>query len=558
MVGPQTGAGQPDRHGGVLKLLMARRVSRYPGRYIEIFRILRKYRLQHIAIQLGLAQLDGEDVPARVADRRHDDHDDAANLAAALEELGPFFIKFGQVLSTRPDLLPAEYVQALARLQDRVARVPSESVIRIVEDDLGKPISELFRSFDVTPIATASMAQVHRAVLPDGTEVAVKVQRPGVRQQTLRDMVVLREFVRFGKRYIKSRYLNDLEQMLREMEESLKGDVDFTVELENTERISEQLADFSRLMAPRVYREHSSHRVLTLTFIRGRRLSSLTAQDLGAIDGPGIARELLTAYIKQIVVDGVFHADPHPGNILIADDGRLALFDFGMVGRFDAGEKDNIINLLLAFAARHGRRVADIYLDMIEVPEDLDRRVFMRQVSSFVSRYHDLSRGRMGLGTALLDLLRLADSLEMPVPSSMTLLAKAMFNLDGTLSVLSPALDPVRLIQEYMVTVKTMRLQGEATSPGYLAWALDMWRLIDDAPRQSHAILDKLATDRMKLHVDVHLTEEGRRDLRGLARSIVLGAALVAIGSVLASIVGKRWKEDPLHQSASSIGFTEP
>lgn len=540
MAASQPGAGHQDRHGGVLKLLVARRLSRHPGRYIEIFRILRKYRLQHVAIQLGLAQLDGGDVPAHAPRRRHHEHDDAANLASALEELGPFFIKFGQVLSTRPDLLPAEYVHALARLQDRISPVPSDIVMRTVEETLGKPVSELFRTFDPIPVATASMAQVHRAMLPDGTEVAVKVQRPDVRQQTLRDMVVLREFVRFGKRYIRARYLNDLEQMLREMEESLKGDVDFTVELENTERIGQQLVDFPRLMAPRVYREYSGDRVLTLSFIRGRRLSTLTAEDIATLDGPAIAKELLTAYVRQIVVDGVFHADPHPGNILIAEDGRLALFDFGMVGRFDAGEKDSIINLLLAFAARQGRRVADIYLDMIEVPEDLDRRVFMRQVSSFVSRYHDLSRGRIGLGTALLDLLRLADSLAMPVPSSMTLLAKAMFNLDGTLSVLSPEFDPVRLIQEYMVTVKTMRLQGEATSPGHLARALDIWRLLDEAPRQSHAILDKLATDRMKLHVDVHFTGEGSRDIRWLGRSIVLGATLVALGSVLASLVAHR------------------
>ena len=525
-----------DRSGGLLRLLIARRLTRYPARYLEIFRILRKYRLHHVAVQLGLAQLDGAEA-SRAAPHGHQDHDDAANLAAALEELGPFFIKLGQLLSTRPDLLPKEYVRALARLQDRITPVPSEMVVRIVEYELGRPIAELFASFDAAPLATASMAQVHRATLRDGTEVAVKVQRPGVREQTQRDMVVLREIVRFARRYSKARVLNDLEQALREMEESLRGDVDFGQEMDNTERISRQLADFPCLLTPQVYRDYSTSRVLTLSFLRGRRLAAVNAEGMAEIDGAAIARELLTAYLKQIVVDGIFHADPHPGNIFITDDRRLALFDFGMVGRFDAGEKDSIINLLLAFAARQGRRVADAYLDMIEVPAGFNRRLFERQVSTFVSRYHDLSRGRFGLGTALLELLSLANSLMMPVPASMTLLAKAMFNLDGTLSVLSPELDPVRLIEEYMVSIKTMRLQTQVTSPGNLAWALDVWRLWEDAPRLSRSILDKLATDRLRLHGDLGLSESATRRLNRLSNSIVIGAALVAAGYVVGSLL---------------------
>lgn len=536
MLEAQDNGCHPDRHGGVLRLLIARRITRYPARYIEIFRILRKHRLHHVAVQLGLAQLDGVEAPQPVGGPCPD-HDDAASLAAALEELGPFFIKLGQLLSTRPDLLPKEYVQALARLQDGITPVPSETILRIVEHELGRPIPELFRSFEAAPLATASMAQVHRATLPDGTEVAVKVQRPGVREQTQRDMVVLREIVRFAMRYSKARALSDLDQALREMEESLRGDVDFGLEMENTERIREQLADFACLVTPRVYRDYSTSRVLTLSLIRGRRLSTLNGDDRAAIDGAAMAKELLTAYLKQIVVDGIFHADPHPGNLFLTDEGRLALFDFGMVGRFDAGEKDNIINLLLAFAARQGRRVADAYLDMIEVPPDFDRRVFERQVSAFVSRYHDLSRGRIGLGTALLDLLRLASNLRMPVPASMTLLAKAMFNLDGALTALCPDIDPVRLIEEYMITIKTMRLQQRATSPGNLAWALDVWRLLEDAPRQSRVILDKLATDRLRLHGDLDLSANAARRLDRLSNAIVIGAAVIAAGYVAGSLV---------------------
>src|SRR5207247_7765459 len=188
-------------------------------------------------------------------------------------------------------------------------------------------------------------------------------------------------------------------------------------------------------------------------FVQGRHLSTLARDELNALDAPAIAKDLLSAYLKQIVIDGVFHCDPHPGNIFLADDGRLALMDFGMVGRFDAGQKDNIILLLLAFSERQGERVADNYLEMIEIPKGFDRRGFTQDVCALVSRYHDMSGGRMALGTALLDLTKLAYIHRIAVPSSLTLLGKAMLNLDGTIRVLSPQLDPVQLIRAYMLEV---------------------------------------------------------------------------------------------------------
>src|SRR5437660_2403299 len=229
---------------GAASSLLTSRFSKHPERYLEIFRVLRKYELHHIVAELGMSHHHDEDLDQLPSPNGHLDHDDddhGTQLASALEELGPCFIKLGQLLSTRPDLLPADYIHALSRLQDTIQPVPAARIVQIVQAELHKPIVELFQSFDEQPLATASMAQVHRAVLLDGTEVAVKVQRPGVRQRIEIDLEVLREIAEFATRHtsLGSRYA--LVQMVHELEISLGQELDFRIEAENTRRIGRQI-----------------------------------------------------------------------------------------------------------------------------------------------------------------------------------------------------------------------------------------------------------------------------------------------------------------------------
>lgn len=511
--------------------LLTSRFSRHPERYIEIFRILRKYELHHVAAQLGMTHRhEDEDEEFGLDGHEEEEDDHAAGLANALEELGPCFIKLGQLLSTRPDLLPPNYIEALSRLQKAVKPVPADKISAIIESELGAPLSELFRSFDCEPLATASMAQVHRAVLHDGTEVAVKVQRPGVRQRIEIDIEVMHEVARFATKYTPYGKRYAISQIVRELEHSLNQELDFRLEADNTKLISTQIAEFPLLTTPKVYSEYSSRRVLTLGFVHGRHLEELTRNELDALNSRDIAKELLSAYLKQIILDGVFHCDPHPGNIFITDDGQLALMDFGMVGRFDSGQKDNIILLLLAFAERLGNRVADCYLDMIEVPKNFDRRAFTQDISTLVSRYHDMSGGRMSMGTALLDLTRVAQSNSVAVPSVMTLLGKAFLNLDGAVRVLSPELDPVKLIRDYMLKVMEGRIKSQLTPGRIFAWVLDMKHLVENTPRRTDTILDKLANDQLTVRLAVDNLDEA---VKGLNRA----ATRLSISMVLASVV---------------------
>jgi len=524
--------------------LLTSRFSRHPERYFEIFRILRKYELHHVAAEFGMSHRHEDEDEVLLLDGHEEEDDHAEGLASALEELGPCYIKLGQLLSTRPDLLPKNYIEALSRLQNTVAPVPSEKIIGIIESELGAPVSELFQSFDCEPLATASMAQVHRAVLRDGNEVAVKVQRPGARQQIEIDIEVLHEIARFATKFTSFGARYGLMQIVRELEHSLSQELDFRVEADNTRLISRQIADFSLLTTPTVYSEYTARRVLTLSFVHGRHLAALTREELDKLDSRAIAKELLSAYLKQSVIDGVFHCDPHPGNIFLADDGRLALMDFGMVGRFDSGQKDNIILLLLAFSERLGERVADTYLEMIEIPKDHNRRAFTQDVCALVSRYHDMSGGRMALGTALLDLTRLAQSHSTPVPTAMTLLGKAMLNLDGTIRVLSPELDPVQLIRDYMMSVMEKRVIGQLSPGRVFAWVLDMKHLVENTPRRTDMILDKLANDQLTVRLEVEHLDKAikgmNRAANRLSLSMVVAALIIGGGFALETLRKKR------------------
>jgi ubiquinone biosynthesis protein len=527
--------------------LLTRRFSKHPERYFEIFRVLRKYKLHHIVAELGMGHHHDDDLDQLAPPNGHasDVHDDGDNhgvqLASALEELGPCFIKLGQLLSTRPDLLPPDYILALARLQDTIQPVPADRIVQIVQSELGAPMEELFQSFDRQPLATASMAQVHRAVLRDGSEVAVKVQRPGVRQRIEIDLEVLREVARFAAAHtdVGARY--GLVQMVRELELSLNQELDFRLEAENTRLIGRQIADFSKLCTPTVYGEYSSQRVLTLSFMTGRHLADVSRAELQELDPKGIAKDLLSAYMKQIAIDGVFHCDPHPGNILLCDDGRLALMDFGMVGRFDAGQKDKMILFLLAFSERLGERVAETYLDMIEQPKGLDQHGFTQDICGLVSRYHDMSGGRLGLGSALLDLTRMAYQNRVPVPTSMTLLGKTMLNLDGAISVLSAELDPVELIRNYMLDVMMKRVADQLSPGRVFAWVLDMKHLFENSPRRADMILGKLADDRLTMRLDVEHLEQTTQSLSRaatrLAVGVLAGSLLIGGGSVLSALI---------------------
>lgn len=518
----------------IVKEYLANQLTRHPSRYAKIMHIIHKYQIYHIITRLGALHRYGNRNLSGDTLQEHRIY--AEKLAKALEELGACFIKLGQVISTRPDLLPSPYITALSRLQHTVTAVPGDQIAAIVEYDLGRPLSDIFQFFDLKPLATASIAQVHKAVLHDGSHVVIKVQRPGVQQQIEVDVEVMQEIARFVTRHTPLGARYGLTSMVQEIKQSLSQELDFLQEADNTQSISRDIREFRHLMTPTIYPAYSSRRVLTLSFIPGCPLAQVPSGKSCHAEPATVATELLSAYLKQIVVNGLFHCDPHPGNILLVDDGRLALLDFGMIGRLDARQIDHLILLLLAFSERRGERVADIYLEMIETPERFDRRAFTQEICTLVCRYHDMSEKGIEIGRALLDLATVASVYHTAIPANFTLLGKALLNLDGTLRILSPNLNLTQTIRHYMQQVIRQRMLTQISPGRSAAWLLDAKHLIENTLQRSEAILDRLAHDQFSTRVQVeHLDETIQRAARRLSFGMVVSSFILSMTLLITS-----------------------
>lgn len=515
--------------GTMLRIYLTSRFTRLPRRCTEILRIFSKYQVYHSLTWLGMFHSH--------RDRKVSEHTIqqqylcAENMARAFEELGACFIKLGQMLSTRSDLLPRPYIVALSRLQYTITPVPGTQIAAVIEADLGASLADLFSSFDFEPVATASIAQVHKALLHDGSSVAIKVQRPGIQQQVEMDIEVLLEIARFLTRYTSLGMHYDLVSIVQEIKFSLFQELDFFQEATHTESIGQHIRTFRHLTTPMIYSAYSSRRVLTLSFIPGRHLAQIPNDELNRFAPTAIAKELLFAYFKQVIINGVFHCDPHPGNLLLTDDGRLALLDFGMVGRLDEDQREKLILLLLAFSERQGERVANVYLEMVEVPQNFDRRAFTQNICKLVGHYHDSSKQGLEIGRALLDLVKVANSYHISIPHNFTLLGKTLLNLDGTLYRLSPNLDLIQVMHRFLPQIIQQRMFSQISLGRSILWLLDAKRLAENMLHTSNALLERLASEQSSSCKRAErLDETISRGFRQLSLGVVLSSLIFSLG----------------------------
>ena len=495
------------------------------NRYRQIAWIFMKYGRSDLVKTSGLAEvLEAEQrvAPAEAAK--------ANELAADLEKLGPTFVKLGQLLSTRVELLPQAYLEALARLQDKVEPFSFAEVEKIVTAELGVRMSKAFANFEDQPMAAASLGQVHRATLRDGRPVAVKVQRPTIREQMIEDLDALEEIAQFldnhtefGKRY-------EFGQMLDQFRKSLLQELDYRQEASNLTTIREELRHFERIIIPAPIADYCTSRVLTMEFVPGKKITDLSALARMEFDGAALAEDLFRAYLEQILVSGFFHADPHPGNVFITADYRIALLDLGMVGRVMPRLQEDLLQLLLAISEGHGEEAANIAIKIGEKKEEFDTRAFTTRISEIVAVQKTATIQQMQVGRLVLQVTQTSAESGIRVPPELTMLGKTLLNLDQVGRALEPAFDPNASIRRNAAQILQQRVM-KSLSPGNLfSGVLELKDLVQRLPARLNKIIDAISNNEMKFSVDAI-------DERTLVEGFQKVANRITVGLILAALI---------------------
>lgn len=508
------------------------------SRYSDLVRLLLRHGRGDL---FAGAQQDDFDADEGVPDS---DTKGAEAFAADLEAMGPTYIKLGQLLSTRFDLLPPAYTEALTRLQDSVEPFPFERVREIVEDELGARIKDLFATFDEEPLAAASLGQVHRATTRSGRDVVVKVQRPDVRETVRGDMDTLDTVTGLADKHTSIGRSYGLNQLLRQFRRSLVDELDYRREARNLLRFIELTSEHDRLVVPEPVMQLTTTRVLTMDHIEGRKVTDLGPLALIDLDARPLVEQLFHCYLRMILDDGVLHADPHPGNLLVTDDGRLALLDLGMVATVPQRVQSHVTKLLLALNDGEGEEAAAVLADMGHPLEDHDAAAFRDDVAHLVSEAvasgSDLQAGRL-----LVELSRLSGVHGLRPPAEMAMIGKALLNLDQTTVHLDPDFSPADAIRDNVSDIFASSLK--VTPGGLLTAAIETKEFTAQLPKRANRILDTLARGEMRLRVDaideqrLHLVLQrvGNRLTLGLIiAATIIGAAMMMRVETDARILG--------------------
>jgi ubiquinone biosynthesis protein len=496
----------------------------YLKRYKDIAWLFMKYGRSDLVKQAGLeGALDDESAMTEGG------APEAAELSKDLERMGPTFVKLAQLLSTRADLLPLPYLEALARLQDDVEPFSFKEVEEIVTEELKVRLSKAFAHFEAQPMAAASLGQVHRAELRDGRQVVVKVQRPGIREVVVKDLEILQGIAEFLDSHTETGRRYDIAMILTELRKSLMRELDYRQEARHLLTFNRNFREFDRIVVPLPVEDYSTSRILTMDYVHGKKITSLSPLALMELDGYALAEEFFHAYLKQILVDGIFHADPHPGNVFLTDDNRIALIDLGMVGRITPQSQENILQLLLAISEGHGDEAAALTIKLGEPKESFEQEKFTRQVADLVTQHQGTNVEEIDAGRVVLEITRISGETGFRLPPEFTLIAKTLLNLDQIVHTLDPGFDPNASIRQHATEITRERMM-KSLSPGNLFnTMIEARSLLEKLPARVNKFLDAIANNEMQIKVDAIDETKLMEGFQKIANRITMGLVLAAI-----------------------------
>jgi ubiquinone biosynthesis protein len=485
-------------------------------RTVQVARVARRSKLLRVLREVGV-------VGDRPATR-----EGAQEFRKGLEELGTTYVKLGQLLSSRPDLLPDVYIEELAKLVDDAPPVPFEAIRQSIDEEIGV---DVFAKIESEPLASASIAQVHGALLKDGREVVVKVRRPGVLEQVEVDLDVMRTTVRFLHKHSETAQLLQLEALADELEVHLLGELDLTEEAHNTELIGRVIEEFAELFVAAVIHPYVTEKVLVLERIDGQKVGP--GHGLPDDRAAELARQFFRAYIRQVTVEGVYHADPHRGNVLLTEDGRLALIDFGLLGRLDEETRTTLSLLLLGIARNRADDVASLILTLSLTTLHSDEAAFVHELRRKLPRYHWRPLSGIRAGEALADLQRICLRYGIRLPPSFALVGKTLAQADSIARTLDEAMDPIALLEDEAGDLMLVEAERNLEPERLLSMVYTQLGPLTRLPRRVGQIADRLETGTLKVGVVPTDLEEIEHVLRSGANRV--GASIIVVGLLLSS-----------------------
>lgn len=469
-------------------------------------------------------------------DNISDYNESPEELVEDLKRMGPTYIKLGQLLSTRPDLLPDEYLNALSALQDNISTVPFSEIREIVETEIGTKISKAFNWFEEEPLASASIGQVHRAELRSGKQVAVKVQRPGIRLQFLEDLDTLEDVTRLAVKHTRLGKKYGFEDVLAELRRIMLQELDYLREAGNLITLSKNLKNYRRLVVPQPIADYTTSRVLTMEYVKGEKITSISPLAKTENDFEDLVDELVQAYLQQVVADGFAHADPHPGNIHLLENHKIALIDLGMVAHFSGEMKEYLLRLLLALSKNDGVEIANIILQMSEVDPEANEKEFRQQVSRAVDYGRNTTASDLETGRLLIQMNRSAARNGIKLPVDINILGKILLNIDQIIAFLAPEYDLRKAVRKYIKDLLEDKMINDLAPEELLSVILESKKLLENFPERFNKITERLAANEFRFKVEAidekRLTDgfqkvANRITLGLIIASMIIGAAMM-------------------------------